>query len=112
MSIANHGFYAYDKDDKFLKTPWYDHLGVVATSFAVGSGIGMFEKNDTGIFRTIGIDESKTLKYSTNAFVRTLGASLEFWSTKQYQSFTSKEYDEKNFKKLPKIFGYLLTTYY
>jgi hypothetical protein len=112
MSGANHGFYAFDKDDKFLKTPWYAHLGVMATSFAVGSGIGLFEKNDTGVFRAIGINKSTTLKYGTNAFIRTLGASLEFWSTKQYQSFTSKEYGDKNLKKLPKVLGYLLTTYY
>jgi len=47
MSGANHGFYAYEQDDKFLKTPWYAHLGVMATSFAVGSGIGLFEKNES-----------------------------------------------------------------
>jgi len=104
--------YACDKEDKFLKTPWYVHIGVAATSFAVGSGIGLFEKNSSRVFDVIRINKSTTLKYTTNALIRTLGASLEFWSTKQYQSFTSKDYGDKNLKKLPKVLGYLLTTYY
>jgi hypothetical protein len=105
MSGANHGFYAFDKEDKFLKTPWYVHIGVAATSFAVGSGIGMFEKNPSRVFETLGINNSTTLKYSTNAVVRILGASLEFWSTKQYQSYTSKEYGDKNLKNYRKYWA-------
>jgi RHS repeat-associated protein len=105
-------FFAYDKEDKFLKTPWYAHIGVAATSFAVGSGINLFEKNDDRIFFKMGINESPFLKYSTNALVRLLGVTLEYRSTKEFKSLNLKDYGKKTGKSVPKLLGYLLTTYY
>jgi hypothetical protein len=44
MSGANHGFYAYEQDDKFLEPPWYSNLGGFAAGFANGALFGGFEK--------------------------------------------------------------------
>ena len=107
--------YAYNKEDKFLKTPWYAHIGVAAAGFANGLLVAGFEKGKVEIFDNLGI-ESRVLKYGTDALVRSAAVAIEFGGTSlaksKGKSISFYEFDKKYYKVLPKLAGYLLTTFY
>jgi hypothetical protein len=114
MKSTNHGFYAYDKDDKFLKTPWYSHLGVFAAGFANGALVGGFEKGKKDVFKLMQINDYKIFKYGTDALVRSAAVAIEFGGTSlaksKGKSISFYEFDKKYYKRSAKISG--LFTYY
>jgi hypothetical protein len=116
MNIANHGFYAFDNDDKLLETLWYETLGVFAAGFANGALFGGFEKGKKDVFKLMQINDYKIFKYGTDALVRSAAVAIEFGGTSlaksKGKSISFYEFDKKYYKGLPKLAGYLLTTFY
>jgi hypothetical protein len=108
--------YAYNKEDKFLETPWYAHIGVMAAGFANGALVGGFEQKKDGVFDLLNLQQKPLFKYGTDALVRSAAVAIEFGGTSlaksKGKSISFYEFDKKYFKGLPKLAGYLLTTFY
>ena len=115
MQLFTNAFYAYDKEDKFLKTPWYAHLGVFAAGFANGALVGGFEKKKDVIFGALGPDNILA-RSGIDFFARGIGVTTEFtmasFAKSKYKSLSFEGFSKKAGKSVPKVFGYLLTTYY
>ncbi len=116
MQPFTKAFFAYDKEDKFLETPWYSNIGVMAAGFTNGALVGGFEKGKGEIFRFLKAQSSETYQAGIEFMARGIGVTAEFsmtaFSKSKYKYLSFEGYGEKSGKSVPKVLGYLLTTYY
>ena len=109
------GFFAFDKEDKFLKTPLYSHLGIYAAGFANGVIVAGFDEFSEDIFDELGATKGFA-KSGIELGVRSLGVGTEFGLTSfaksKYKTINGKGFGSKAGKGSLKNLGYILTTYY
>ena len=114
MKSTNHGFYAYEQDEKLLETHGYSHLGVVAGGFANGLIVAGFEGLGKDEIANFKISNSNSILAGSDFAARSLGTFAEFTMTSyaKYGKFKWTGFADKAGKGGLKNLGYLLTTYF
>lgn len=108
------GFFAFDPDDKFCKTPWYSHLGIYAAGFTNGLMVAGFEGWGKEEIANLDLSNTNSILAGGDFVARGLGTFTEFTLTSyaKYGKFKWAGFKDKATNGGMKNLGYLLTTYF
>ncbi len=114
MQPFTNAIYAFDKEDKFLETPWYAHIEIFGAGAANGLLVAGFEGWGKDELRKLDLSKTNSIIAGSDFATRSLGTFAEFTLSSYAKYGKSKwtGFADKAGKGGLKNFGYLFTTYF